>query len=84
MSASRNDIENWIEDVMNKRGIYKYKIDIAGSTVKGDGYLGLVNFVKVIASNGKEKEKIYNLVVKSAKTGEELRKHTPIQECYLR
>lgn len=84
MGATQNDIVNWIEDVMNKRGIFKYKIDIAGSTAKGDGYLGLVNFVKVIASKGKEKEKVYNFVVKSAKKGEELRKHTPIQECYLR
>lgn len=84
MGATRDDIENWIEDVMNKRGIFKYKIDIAGSTMKGDGYLGLVNFVKVIASNSKEKEIVYNLVVKSAKKGDELRKHTPIQECYLR
>lgn len=84
MAVTQNEIVNWIEDVMNKKGIYKYKIDIAGSTVKGDGYLGLVNFVKVITNKGKEKEKVYNFVVKSAKKGEELRKITPIQECYMR
>lgn len=84
MGATRNDLENWIEEVMNKRGIFKYKIDIAGSTVKGDGYLGLVNFVKVMVNNGKDKDKVYDLVIKSAKKGDELRKMTPIQECYFR
>lgn len=84
MGATQNDIENWIGDIMNKRGIFKYKIDMAGSTVKGDGYIGLVNFVKVIVNNGKDKDKVYDLVIKSAKNGEELRKMTPIQECYVR
>lgn len=84
MGATRNDLENWIEEVMNKRGIFKYKIDMAGSTVKGDGYLGLVNFVKVMVNNGKDKDKVYDLVIKSAKEGDELRKMTPIQECYFR
>lgn len=81
--ASKEDVENWIKDIMNERGIYKYKIEIAGSTEKGDGYLGLVNFIKVVTSKD-GKETLYNMVVKSAKKGVESRKQIPIQECYDR
>lgn len=84
MGATKADLENWIEDMMNKRGIYKYELDISGSSVKGDGYLGLVTFVKVIANRETKEEKNYELVIKSAKRGEELRKQTPIEECYSR
>lgn len=84
MGATQNDLENWLEEIMNKRGIFKYKIDTASSTLKGDGYLGVVNFVKVIAENGNQKGKVYDFVIKSAKHGKELREQTPIQECYLR
>lgn len=83
MCATRNDLHQWIEKMMKDRDIFRYKIENVGSTASGDGYLGLVDFVNVVGSkNGKDK--VYNLVVKSAKTGEELRKGTPLQECYLR
>lgn len=84
MGATENDLENWIEEVMQKRGVYKYTIDKSGSTSKGDGYLGVVTFVKVRTSNGSKGNEVYDLVVKSAKKGEELRKQTPIQKFYFR
>lgn len=83
MGANRNDLENWIEEVMRKKGVNKYTIDLAGSTSKGDGYLGVVTFVKVKTQTAAG-EMLYDLVVKSAKKGEELRKQTPIQKFYFR
>lgn len=69
---------------MRTQGISEYRIDTTGSTVKGDGYLGVINFVKVIA-HGSKGNMVYDLVVKSALKGEELRKQAPvIQEAYIR
>lgn len=84
MSTTVEDLEGWVDDMMKKREIYRFKMDIGGGTEKGDGYLGEVNFIKVVADLKNGKEKTYNLVVKSAKKSDEFRKQTPIQEVYHR
>ncbi|XP_074042165.1 uncharacterized protein [Leptinotarsa decemlineata] len=84
MGTTIEDLETWVDEMMKKREITSYKIDVAGSTSKGDGYLGEVNFLKVVASLNEENEKVYNIVVKSANKSEKFRKNTPIQEAYYR
>ncbi|KAG5880044.1 hypothetical protein JTB14_018470 [Gonioctena quinquepunctata] len=84
MSTTVEDLEIWIDEMMKKMEIAKYKLDLSGSTSKGDGYLGEVNFIKVVASEDNGEEKVYDVVVKSANKSEEFRKQTPIQEAYHR
>lgn len=83
MSATVIDLENWVENMMKKMSISNYKLDVSGASSKGDGYLGEVTFVKVIA-NENRKEEVFDLVVKSAKKSHEFRKNTNIQEAYYR
>ncbi|CAG9772707.1 unnamed protein product [Ceutorhynchus assimilis] len=79
-----NDLNVWVEDFLRKRRYSKYELELAGNTSKGDGYLGEVTFVKVLTGIGREEEKIYNLVIKSAKKSDALRKKTPIKEVFDR
>ncbi|ENN80102.1 hypothetical protein HUJ04_013056 [Dendroctonus ponderosae] len=76
----QSDLDLWVADFAKKRKISKYQLVHTENTSKGDGYLGVVTFVNVLAENGE----LYNLVIKSAKKGKELRKQTPIQEVFLR
>ncbi|KAJ8957794.1 hypothetical protein NQ314_006469 [Rhamnusium bicolor] len=84
MSTTLADLESWISDMMKKQEIAHYKMDVSGNTTKGDGYLGEVTFIKIIASAEKGGEKYYNLIVKSAKKSDEFRKQTPIREAFER
>jgi hypothetical protein len=81
--ATVDDLQSWIEKMMTSLSIDDYKLDIGGNTTRGDGYLGEVTFLKVFTTkNGTKKD--YDLVIKSAKKSEELRKQTPIKEAYDR
>lgn len=84
MTVTLADLESWIDNAMVKEGISKYKIDVSGNSIKGDGYLGEVTFIKVTTSPGMAREKDIHLVVKSAKESDELRKQTPVKEAYER
>lgn len=82
-AATLDDLHCWVDKMMTSLNITDYKLDVGGNTIKGDGYLGEVTFLKVHTSkNGTRKQ--YDLVIKSAKKSEELRKQTPIKEAYDR
>ncbi|EFA06721.1 hypothetical protein TcasGA2_TC009652 [Tribolium castaneum] len=78
-AATLDDLHLWVDKMMTSLQIPDYKLDIGGNTTKGDGYLGEVTFLKVETSG-----KTYDLVIKSAKKSDELRKQTPIKEAYDR
>lgn len=82
--ATVEDLKTWVAAMMKKMLITNYKMNISGSVTKGDGYLGEVTFIKVIAFTNESIEEVYDLVIKSAKKGDELRKTTPIQDAYNR
>lgn len=84
MCDIKADLNTWIEDFLRKRRFSKYELEVAGNSSKGDGYLGEVTFVKVLTGIGREEEKTYNLVIKSAKKSDEFRRKTPIKECFER
>ncbi|CAH1108538.1 unnamed protein product [Psylliodes chrysocephalus] len=84
MGVNSKDVQKWIDEVMAKEGISNYKLNMSGSSSKGDGYLGEINFVKVTADVGKQDDKEYDMVIKTAKSNDELRKKSPIAETYLR
>ncbi|KAF7270172.1 uncharacterized protein LOC143201572 [Rhynchophorus ferrugineus] len=84
MTELNRDIQSWLSDFLRNRNITSYKVDVAEKTTKGDGYLGEVMFVKVRSDDGDDGVQIYDLVIKSAKTSEELRKQTPIEAVYHR
>ncbi|XP_050296035.1 uncharacterized protein LOC126735954 [Anthonomus grandis grandis] len=84
MCEPTSDLNLWIEDFLRKRRFSKYELELIGNTTKGDGYLGEVAFVKVLTGIGRQEEKTYNLVIKSAKKSDELRKKTPIKEVFER
>lgn len=83
-SVTVSDLKTWVEDMMRQRLITDYDFKVSGAVTKGDGYLGEVTFVRVTTSLRQNVEKVYDLVVKSAKKGVEFRKKTPIQEVYHR
>ncbi|XP_030765175.1 uncharacterized protein LOC115889337 [Sitophilus oryzae] len=80
MGESKSDVHSWLRDFLEKRKIFQYKLEVAGKTSKGDGYLGEVTFVKISTFT----DRIYHLVIKSAKQSVELRKQTPIEEVFQR
>ncbi|XP_018566828.1 uncharacterized protein LOC108907572 [Anoplophora glabripennis] len=84
MAVTLTDLESWIDNAMIQEGISNYKLDVSGNSIKGDGYLGEVTFVKVTTKLGMVKDKDIYLVVKSAKKSDELRKQTPVKEAYER
>ncbi|KAL1501073.1 hypothetical protein ABEB36_006471 [Hypothenemus hampei] len=83
-TKTEDDLNLWIEDFLKKRRYSKYELELTGNSSKADGYLGEVTFVKVLTGIGREEEKIYNLVVKSAKKSAELRRQTPIKDVFER
>ncbi|CAG9863301.1 unnamed protein product [Phyllotreta striolata] len=83
-SLTDQDIQKWVDEIMAKKGINNYKLDIANSSAKGEGYLGEISFVKVTTDEGRNDEKVYDMVVKSAKENDKLRESCPIAETYLR
>ncbi|RZB73449.1 uncharacterized protein BDFB_009872 [Asbolus verrucosus] len=78
-----DDLHSWVEKMMKSLNISDYKLDIGGNTTKGDGYLGEVTFLTVLTTKDGTK-KDYDLVIKSAKKSEELRRQTPVKEAYDR
>lgn len=85
MCDSRSSNLNiWISDFVKQRRFSKYELELTGHSAKGDGYLGEVTFVKLLTKNGGKDEKTYNLVIKSAKKGDQIRKQTPLKEVFER
>lgn len=84
MAVTLTDLETWISNAMSKEGICSYSLDVSGRSTKGDGYLGEVTFVKVSANHSKATGNDIYLVVKSAKSSDELRKQTSVKEVYER
>uniref|UniRef100_A0A6P7GGJ8 Uncharacterized protein LOC114337847 n=1 Tax=Diabrotica virgifera virgifera TaxID=50390 RepID=A0A6P7GGJ8_DIAVI len=84
MDTKTEDVKFWIDKMMTEKGFSKYIIDISGSSSKGDGYLGEINFVKVVCDGKKGEKTVFDVVIKSAKTNDDLRKNTPIVETYER
>nr|XP_001807041.2 PREDICTED: uncharacterized protein LOC100141764 [Tribolium castaneum] len=80
MSASLSDEQNkLVKKVAESQGFKDYKIDVQAGSLKGDGYLGIINIVK-IWDNSKE----LNLVIKSALSGKQLREQAPVRKAYER
>ncbi|CAG9835369.1 unnamed protein product [Diabrotica balteata] len=84
MDTKTEDVKFWIDKMMSEKGITKYIIDISGTSSKGDGYLGEINFVKVPCDTKEGEKRVFDVVIKSAKTNDDLRKNTPIVETYER
>ncbi|CAG9853994.1 unnamed protein product [Phyllotreta striolata] len=83
MSINSEDVRTWIGEIMKKKGVKKYRLDISDSA-KGDGYSCDVCFVKVTVEEGKDAGEIYDVVVKAGKVSEKLRENCPIVEIYFR
>lgn len=83
--SRQSNLNIWISDFVKQKRLSKYELELTGNSVKGDGYLGEVTFVKLLTRNGGDKdEKTYNLVIKSAKKGDQIRKQTPLKEVFER
>ncbi|KAK9874584.1 hypothetical protein WA026_005417 [Henosepilachna vigintioctopunctata] len=75
------DLRTFTNELMMKEGIEDYDLHIKGYSEKGENYLGDVTFFSVVS---KESKKKYNLVMKTAKRSEELRKVMPVGMAYKR
>ncbi|KAK9874578.1 hypothetical protein WA026_005411 [Henosepilachna vigintioctopunctata] len=75
------DLKMLTKELMMKEGIEDYDLHIKGYSEKGENYLGDVTFFSVVP---KELKKKYNLVMKTAKRSEELRKMMPVGMAYKR
>jgi hypothetical protein len=72
-------LETWLKPVFSKKFLKKCTLEIVGTSSKGDGYLGDVNFVEVNGRTSTNEEKFYNFAIKSSKNSLPLRKMMPIE-----
>ncbi|CAG9863300.1 unnamed protein product [Phyllotreta striolata] len=84
MDSRANEIQKWMKEIMASKGISNYKVQLADTTAKGDGYVGDIIFLKVTADGGSDNEKVYDMVIKTAKEDDKLREACPIGDAYLR
>ncbi|KAL3277108.1 hypothetical protein HHI36_012466 [Cryptolaemus montrouzieri] len=82
--ASEIIVENLnvtMQKVMDKLGVKSYKIQIDGKSEIGDNYMGEVIFFTIFSADDK---RVYNFVMKGAKSSEKLRSITPVEVVYKR
>ncbi|XP_044264334.1 uncharacterized protein LOC123011107 [Tribolium madens] len=80
MSASLSDEQiKLVKIVAESQGFKDYKIDVQAGSLKGDGYMGIINRVKIWNNS-----KYVNVVIKSALCGKHVREQVPIRKAYER
>ncbi|XP_056645386.1 uncharacterized protein LOC130450782 [Diorhabda sublineata] len=84
MGTTVDNLHFWINQMMVEKHINKYTVEISGSSSKGDGYLGEINFVRVVCELESGEGKIYDIVVKAAKIDDDDRTSLPVIETYQR
>ncbi|CAG9863302.1 unnamed protein product [Phyllotreta striolata] len=84
MVIQSEDIERWIGEIMKRKGIDNYELEVTESNSKGDGYSGQMRFVKVVTKEGKNNSVVYELVLKAGRESEKLREVCPMEDVYLR
>jgi hypothetical protein len=77
--VTKTALETWLKPVFSKKFLKKCTLEIVGTSSKGDGYLGDVNFVEVNGRTSTNEEKFYNFAIKSSKNSLPLRKMMPIE-----
>lgn len=82
--SKQQDLDVWMRDFIKQRRHSRYELENTSSNSKGEGYLGDIMYVKVLTGIGKETEKTYHLVIKSAKQSDKLRETSPIKEVFDR
>ncbi|KAK9874577.1 hypothetical protein WA026_005410 [Henosepilachna vigintioctopunctata] len=80
-SDSFQHIKNLVQKLMLKEGIKEYDLEDKGRIGKGTNFLGDVLFFKVTTKDAK---KVYNLIVKTAKTSDDINGSLPIGLAYQR
>ncbi|XP_044758046.1 uncharacterized protein LOC123316125 [Coccinella septempunctata] len=75
------DLKCFVAEIMKERAITKYEIHIEGHSGRGENYLGEVTFFSVTTSNNGRR---YDMVMKTAKRSEELRKTMAVESAYRR
>lgn len=68
-----------LRSIADSEGFENYTLDVQKGSMKGDGYLGVINTIQI-----KNSEKTLNLIIKSALTNDKLRETAPIQSFYDR
>lgn len=76
---AQSDLEEILEDVISKEAVEQAKIDVVNGSVKGTGYMGVVNEIEVNGSNKK-----LRVVVKLACKSDVVRQTLPLREAFLR
>jgi thiamine kinase-like enzyme len=83
MSVTLSEVKT---ELLNKiavcQGFDDYKIEVKSGSMKGDGYLGIINTIHIQDSNKPNKE--LNLIIKSAMDGDKLREQAPVRKAYER
>lgn len=76
------DVEEAVAEIMKKECVNHFKYVIEGKSEAGDNYMGEIIFLSVQPEG--EKERTYNLVIKTAKRSRDLRDNFPIEIFYNR
>ncbi|XP_044258612.1 uncharacterized protein LOC123007393 isoform X2 [Tribolium madens] len=80
MSASLSDEQiKLVKIVAESQGFKDYQMEVEAGSLKGDGYMGIINTVK-IWDNSKD----LHLVIKSALCGKQVREQSPVRKAYER
>ncbi|KAK9874579.1 hypothetical protein WA026_005412 [Henosepilachna vigintioctopunctata] len=79
--STKETLQNVTKELMKIEGVEEYELHIEGDSEKGGNFLGDVTFFSIVPNNG---QKEYNLVMKTAKTSNELRKSLPLGKAYER
>ncbi|RZC42278.1 uncharacterized protein BDFB_013627 [Asbolus verrucosus] len=79
LSEEKNEL---IRNIAECQGFKEYKIEVKTGSMKGDGYLGIINTIHVQDNNKPSKQ--LNLIMKSAMSGEKLRECAPVRKAYER
>ncbi|KAF2904589.1 hypothetical protein ILUMI_01587 [Ignelater luminosus] len=74
------EIKRLLAEIAGAEGFQDYKIENTDGSTRGDGYIGIMKTVKIIAKDNR----VLNLIVKSASKSDALRSQVPIERIFKR
>ncbi|CAG9863299.1 unnamed protein product [Phyllotreta striolata] len=79
MVIQSEDIKRWIDEIMQKKNINNYQLEVAESNSK-DGYSASMKFIRVTAKEGI----VFDMIVKAGNDDDKLREKCTMEDMYLR
>ncbi|KAJ8963388.1 hypothetical protein NQ318_018865 [Aromia moschata] len=81
---TENDLISWVRQSIRDENFHNCKIEFAGKSEKGEGYLGEIVYVNVSGTTNDGGTKTLDLVIKYSKNHSYLRKVSPVKSAFRR